>query len=108
MKHLLLLLIATALLATGCSKDGGSAKNCEGNKTISVTFQNTSNNPYAVAYTGGSLFTMSGNSTVTKHDVAANGASISWTQQSGYVLYPTTGSRSINDIPCSAFSVNLP
>lgn len=87
------LLIAAAIVLSGCSKENTTVTPTTSSNTGTIKFVNQSNNPYYIFVDGASKGEMSGNS--SKDFTVSYGLyKCRVLQKSGYALYPTDKSYS--------------
>jgi len=96
MKKILLLLAATATLAA-CEKDSKNSSCATGK----IRITNTSKNPYNV-YVNGNYKTQMQGGTFSEYDYPKGHYAMKAEQVSGYVLYPTVATATIDISGCDS------
>jgi hypothetical protein len=97
-KHIFTVIIIIFLSClSSCEKD--TQTGCRVGKFATLKIVNTSKNPYDIYNSNSSMGVLTGNSS-RDYKVFVGNNTLSAVQKSGYVLYPTKVSKTINVIAC--------
>jgi hypothetical protein len=114
MKKLLTILMAVALMATvsSCKKDDPNDPNnpnaapCVQNNTGTLKVDSYKDDPYYI-YVNGAYKGTVGAYGVVSYTLSAGTYSTKYTQKSGYILYPTEYTSSVNITKCYETTVKI-
>lgn len=101
------LLFALGVFA-GCTKDEAPLLECERSEVALVDLICKSNYQYEVTLDGAWLATFYGKSELIDVEVPQGYHTLTATQQSGYILYPTIVTKNYNLESCKTFSFTFP
>lgn len=106
MKKILLSAIVIVLFTMGCAKED-TRPDCEKNNWGSLKVDSYLADPYDVSIDGAYKGQVAGYGDVTYDHISSGTHATKYTQASGYILYPTVYTLSVNITQCATFTANL-
>jgi len=104
----LLSILTISLIVFGCKKSDTSPNQCETNKTGIIKISNNSNDTYDIYLDNSYKMSIVGSSIKELTVSEGNNKNLYAEQADGYILYPTTESKSLNVVRCSDYTWQIP